>query len=115
MNYKCQLFSEVCAKYRNSGVVHRSDVKQAVDLLYSVKYHYKRFSTHGTCNEKLLINNIVTAINVIGCSTMSEHVNVAFETEVVEFYYSVLEFINCNTGSMSYNTVFYDYIVMNNP
>lgn len=115
MSNKCQLISQALTRNKQNMSVHRNDVKRAVDLLYSVKMHCKRFSEMGICNERLLINNIITSINVLGFDLVVKHTVENFDDNVVEFLGSVLKYVDLpHTLVQTYNPVFYDYIILNN-
>lgn len=113
MNTKSQFLHHIVEKNRKNNVVHVADYKNAINLVYAIKTYCKTFYDKGACNEKLLVNNTVVCFNLLGRREVISHVEEHFTQNEVEFFNSVLKFMNILDTKKEHNRVFYDYIVLN--
>lgn len=75
--------------YRPSGVFNQETFDRDFSLFLTTKKMTTRFLRDGKLNERLLINNIVTALNLFG----SRHTNAIFRATMDDVQFSVVKAI----------------------
>ena len=92
---KEEIIKLASAAYNKNGFFNDVEFKKDIYNLFTIRKMINRFLKTGNINEKLLLNNIIIAINVFGISQINVIFDAILNDEEFGVIKSILKFLNC--------------------